>query len=585
MLNLVYTLIVASCSVEFSLCSSWKLDDEQLNSSEQTLTGDNRCPPWSYYDAVSERCICYASPVSGVIECTSEGTSMAYTYCMTYDDSEAGGIVTVSYCPYFDIQSYNINEAGRISLPDNISKLNEYMCGPLNRRGVLCNECIDGYGQSVTSSRFMCTDCSNAWYGMLLYLFTEVVPVTIFYIIVLFIRLNLTSPPITSFVLYSNIVVITYKFIVVSSNETRPYTTFFALLYGILSLDFIRPIIPPVCISPKLKIIHIMYLQSLSTVLPFVYIAITWILINLQCCDSKGVKWVREMVNKLIPKCLNNVIQWNSDGTIIDTFATFFLLSFAKITLLLIIPFYPLRALQVSALNTSSNVNITVRPFVDVSEVYASKTQLPFMVISVSVFFFLVLPAVFTIALYPTKPFRTVLLKCCHDRYIYTLKFFLEKYYSSYRDGLQGGRDMRSFASMYFFLIISCYVVWSISIYNNILICALFGGCSLMILVAQPHKKRYMTVIESLVLANFAFLTATYNRNIYASHFHQILAGVIVILPILGVSIYVCYTLLRNPCLKLLQTLQTKHPSLKPLVSCCVKNDSEDNQVESGQRA
>ncbi len=38
-----------------------------------------------------------------------------------------------------------------IQLPNNISELNDFMCGPVNRKGRVCNECIDGFAPSVIS--------------------------------------------------------------------------------------------------------------------------------------------------------------------------------------------------------------------------------------------------------------------------------------------------------------------------------------------------------------------------------------------------------------------------------------------------
>lgn len=31
------------------------------------------------------------------------------------------------------------------------NRLNEYICGPMNRNGFLCSECIDGFSPSFTS--------------------------------------------------------------------------------------------------------------------------------------------------------------------------------------------------------------------------------------------------------------------------------------------------------------------------------------------------------------------------------------------------------------------------------------------------
>ena len=44
---------------------------------------------------------------------------------------------------------YNIRYIVAILLPDDISELNQYMCGPLNRRDYLCGECRSRYGPAA----------------------------------------------------------------------------------------------------------------------------------------------------------------------------------------------------------------------------------------------------------------------------------------------------------------------------------------------------------------------------------------------------------------------------------------------------
>ena len=122
-----------------------------------------------------------------------------------YDIQKETNTVSVGFCAYFALNGHNISEPGFISLPENISELNDYMCGPMNRKGILCSECIDGYGPSVTSPKFRCSDCSNAWYGIPLYLLLEIVPVTIFYLIAIIFQLNVTSAPMVSFIFFTAI--------------------------------------------------------------------------------------------------------------------------------------------------------------------------------------------------------------------------------------------------------------------------------------------------------------------------------------------------------------------------------------------
>ena len=142
------------------------------------------------------------------IVCVNKKAELGYNLCMTYDNEST---ISIGFCPYFDLSNYNITKPGYISLPDNISELNDFMCGPMNRKGLVCSECIDGYGSSVTSTKFRCSDCSNAWYGVPLYLLLELVPVTVFYLVLLLFQINLTSAPMIIFILYSNFILVSIR--------------------------------------------------------------------------------------------------------------------------------------------------------------------------------------------------------------------------------------------------------------------------------------------------------------------------------------------------------------------------------------
>ena len=75
---------------------------------------------------------------------------------------------------YFNLDFY-------IQLPDNVSLLNELMCGPLNREDKLCRKCKDGYGIAIYSCTQECRKCWGHGYGWVLYYSLELFPVTVLY--------------------------------------------------------------------------------------------------------------------------------------------------------------------------------------------------------------------------------------------------------------------------------------------------------------------------------------------------------------------------------------------------------------------
>ena len=507
-----------------------------------SVNQDNKCPLLFHYDNETEKCECLGSlfhAIEPVVTCDSGRAMLSYNFCVTY--KEEISTISLAFCPYFELNGHNISEPGFITLPENISELNNYMCGPMNRKGLVCSECIDGYGPSVTSPKFICSNCSNAWYSVPIYLLLELGPVTVFFLIVLIFQFNLTSAPMISFIFYSNIVLANLNFNAVNIDGSKGFGTILALSYGIWTLDFFRYTIPPFCILPNLKIFHIVFLQSVSTIFSFVLIGITWICIKLHSRDYKIVTWPWRLVNSVIIKCIK--VKWNSGRTVVDAFATFFVLSFSKVTLTLLSLLFPLKIQSLN--NTDLSLSVTISSLTDPNGDYASKERLPFVAFFILMFFIIISP-VLLLALYPIQAFRSVLLKCLPKRSIGPLNIFIEKFYCCYRDSLDGGKDMRSLASFYFFIPLLCSILWSIES-AHFLITTLFGASSLLIAYIQPYKKKYMSILDSIILANMALIVAALDRNIYDSHLFQIITVFLVLLPAIGMLSFVVYKLFNKP--------------------------------------
>ena len=63
----------------------------------------------------------------------------------------------------------------------------------MNRKGILCKDCIDGFAVSFTSMGRKCSNCTDARYGIPLYLLIELAPTTVFYLIILIFQIHMTS--------------------------------------------------------------------------------------------------------------------------------------------------------------------------------------------------------------------------------------------------------------------------------------------------------------------------------------------------------------------------------------------------------
>ena len=137
---------------------------------------------------------------------------------------------------------------------------------------------------------------------------------------------------------------------------------------------------------------------------------------------------------------------------------------------------------------------------VDPSIRYFSKEHIPYAVIGGLVLLvFGLLPALL-LAACPIRKLRSLLLiNCLGGHSNAALNIFVEKFYSCYRDGLDGGRDMRSFASMHLFIRLLTFLLttW---IYSTIF----FIICCLLIIAIQPCKQSYMNYTDAFILALLA---------------------------------------------------------------------------------
>ena len=144
---------------------------------------------------------------------------------------------------------------------------------------------------------------------------------------------------------------------------------------------------------------------------------------------------------------------------------------------------------------------------------------------------------------------------------------------------------MRSLASFYFFIILLSYSLWSIESTQFFLIGTLFGGCSVFIAIVQPYKKKYMSVIDTQILANMAFLYTTLDRNIYALPFFRYISGISAIIPALGLFSYIIYRVIfKRPLKKIILLIKQKLPRLKSkILSVRINRRSQgDNEAQAG---
>ena len=482
------------------------------------------CPPWYNVNVSTnaQKCICRKEELWHVLKCDDDlGGLLQVGYCMTRNSRT--GIYSIGYCPYYQ-SNRHVTKDGYTRLPDNISELNDYLCRSMNRTGPMCHRCIPGFGPSVTSVNFPCSKCTNIWLGSLLYLLVELIPITLLYILILVFRINITSAPMTCLIMYSQGVVSEYSYnrnskeihsllsFLSQLNDSQITAHILPVAYSSMNFEFFHCIIPAFCISSKLRTIHIILLGYVSAVYPLCLVILTWLCVELHDRNCRPLVILWKPFHRYWVRLRTGL---NAKNDLIDVFASFFLLSYSKTlyqSMLLV------GCCTTVNFDESQPGDLTYKyaKCFDPSESCISRENLKITIpAAIVMFVFNILPALLLV-LYPFRMFRACLSKCKLDGMGVTM--FVDIFHSCYRDGLNGGRDMRSFSGLYFFLrfySLLCILITSKDRFVSIWICNALAFFSVAVLIGytKPYRKQYMNILDTLVLINAALANALLSQK------------------------------------------------------------------------
>lgn len=286
------------CMVEGNALSSQLQHFQSASAIYNTVTPHQnytKCGMWYNYSSDTHACECLSL---WILNCDGMNAFINRGQMLTYDLYNQVVTATLRY-----LDGYNMTIEGHILLPNDISELNQYICGPLNRKAHLCSECKNGYGPAMvlTMCTNVCYACSDNLHSVILYFLLELVPITAFYILILVLQIKLTSAPMTCFIFYSQLIVMAFDG--ECANKTSPNlfshikfrkngdlqmeTKIILTLYGIFNLDSFQKLITPLCLSSKLKPVHSLFLGYASAFYTFVLIILTWLCVDLHCCNYK----------------------------------------------------------------------------------------------------------------------------------------------------------------------------------------------------------------------------------------------------------------------------------------------------------
>lgn len=210
----------------------------------------DECPPGYTLDD-SLQCVCNAEAYIGLFKCHDFNmySSLLPGYWAGITDTKGGSKFVTSACRFY--AEYNNSQSQNVSfeidLPDvfSVPTIDKIVCGE-TRTGVGCGKCRNSHTVYFHSPNFMCRQQEpyNCNLGWLLYILSELLPVTLIFITVLLLNIKVTSGMVNGFILFSQLLLsmdIDASGIIVypqyAKQKIQFATDLYQLIYGFLNLD------------------------------------------------------------------------------------------------------------------------------------------------------------------------------------------------------------------------------------------------------------------------------------------------------------------------------------------------------------
>ncbi len=464
------------------------------------LVSSQRCPTWFILE--SNQCVCGVTKHFFGMDCSQllNTTAILTGYCLTLDKTRNEELFGA--CPY----NSNDSLLTFLNVPEDVLQLDEVMCAPLNRTGVMCSECKPGLGPALFSKFRECKKCLSSWLGWIVLLVRFVFPSTLFCVLIIILQINIGSPALNLFVFAAQLVdnlLNNNPFILNRHVLSKGYTgeEFVADIYGLFSLNFFNFAIPSFCIQDleKVSMLILVAFSYVEALYPIIFTVLIYICITLHDNGYRIVVICWRPFRKCLMKCRR---RWNLKGSVINAFATFLILSYNKVCTTSLSLMQPVKVWDKYG-NLSWRIYFDAQHSVDSREYIVSASSA-----STITMVAVILPALF-ILMYQNKAFRKCLFICkIKCVLIHEMAKLLQ---SGFKDGSsQGTRDYRWFAG--FYLLLRVPLVFLLGQDNSLaMYVTIFSILSLLVATLRPYKVNRYNVVDSMVWLSIAIFITWYS--------------------------------------------------------------------------
>ena len=489
------------------------------NTELSSSVDDSGCPLWTYRHETDSECRC-GTTLNGKVKCNMNTSTLTllHSLCMTYDRNET----FIGYCPYSEIT--NIGHSTYQLPMQQKDDLTNMSCSAWKRKGTLCSQCRQGYGVPLYSYYLECVECKDFRVTELFkFLAVSFLPLTVMCILVTLFHLNTLRPPWSVFVLMAQILSAPpllqgeFEFIRLSNlKQTKAIEVEYILLatlYGPWNLDFFRALYDSICISPHITNLQSAAIEGSIGLYPLVLLCVLYSVVKLHDRGSRICVALWKPFHILLSRFRQ---KFNLKSSLIDTFATFILLSSIKIS---ITAFYILTPTHLWSPNGSYEWVV----YYDPSIVYFGPSHIAYAIITLILSFMILVIPVILLFLYPYRWFQRCLNRF-HLRSL-ALNAFVDAFQGCYKDGTNGTRDCRYFAALQ--LLLRLFVTFFFVVVKNMvtslfLSSVVFGTYITLFVIAKPYRVAIYNTTDIPVLMSLLLVGVSAIVNIFTHHYYSI---------------------------------------------------------------
>ena len=465
----------------------------------------------------------------------------------------------VGYTPYTRYGNYSVTE---LSAPSyNESALNELVCGPLNRKGILCGSCKEGFTSAMYSmSPRKCIRCQpKKYYGWIPTFLLHTLPITVFFVVVVIFNISATTGGMNFFVFFAQVITTTFSIdaggdVPIGSEPGQSiFVSIYKAFYSIWQLDIV---FPDFCYHNSLSTPTTLLLSYTEAIYPLILIAVFLIIVKLHDHGVQpfyGVgKWVYGKIRRFRQP-------WTVKRTVIHALATFLVLSYTKITAVSFMIIAPARLIN----HNGTTVRWVPMYYGDIA--YSSS-----LLYTLVALLFLTTMVIFPTLLLLALPARTHLGKLifgkifkilCINQDGGRLKMFLQTFQGSFKDGSGSDDEINCqiFSGLYLLLRFIIFMLAALLPSHHYLLSQqiLCTVAIVMFAVFRPYRKNihnYLDILAFSLLASINAITACHSFIVLQGEkISPVLFAIqyfLVYVPLISLILVISRTILRSCCRK-----------------------------------